>query len=60
MFVGYVLGSCVALTLGVGYDAVETRGTVYRDARLVPRNPALIVWGRERHPGRISLWMEPE
>ena len=32
-------GPCVALTLGVGYDAVETRGTVYRDARLVPREP---------------------
>ena len=31
--------SCVALTLGVGYVAVETRGTVYRDARLVPREP---------------------
>ena len=38
MFVGYVLGG-VALTLGVGYDAVETRGTVYRDARLVPQEP---------------------
>ena len=23
-------------------------------------NPAHIVWGRERHPGRISLRMEPE
>ena len=23
-------------------------------------NPALIVWGRERNPGRISLRMEPE
>ena len=46
MFVGYVLAAGVALTLGVGYDAVDTLWSGMPGARLASRDPVHIVWGR--------------
>ena len=45
----------------VGLGQTRHSGTVYQVApRWWVGNLAHIVWGRERHPGRISLRMEPE
>ena len=59
MFIGYVLAAVVALTLGVGYDAVDTPWSGMLGARLASRDPVHIVRGRMWKPRLDSLRMEP-
>ena len=59
------VGSVSSLPSGTRYRwAWDRLGTVARCTKWHPDgglgNPAHIVWGRKRHPGRISLRMEPE
>ena len=51
---------CVALTLGVGYVAVDTPWPGMPGARLASWDPVHIVRGRMWKPRPDSLRMEPE